>query len=563
MPSENAERAAESEAELDSDSTPPLHPLEWLTFRHRRRLVWIALALGVMGSALLRSVPIGLNATLWTVLFLVAIGWVLRKSEQDRGSDFESPRPTGLRRWFWVPALIFGLCLAWRHSPILSAVALLGAWSSVSLVALRPYSQSLLRAKLTHYCEAIVQTAFNSLVMAFDLLAIEPPERQRRRVQMGELSTEAGGFRAGGYRACANPTSGRSVAVGLLVSALLIAVFGALFVSADRMFEQIVVDRFSFDGRGIGRFALFAFACTWLTGGFLHEATRMIASKSRSTTAPDPASKSSVAQAAPASRSRAWEVLLPLSALNLLFLAFLAVQFWYLFGGNEVFEQVEGLSYSEYAREGFFQLVVVTALTLGVLLGAHAVLKDGGIQVCRAYRVLALALVVQVGVVMASALRRMSLYVDEYGLTELRLYPTAFMGWIAVLLIWFVLTVLREKRQYFAFGALVSAYLIGFTLHGINPDRLIVQVNLDRAERTGHLDSSYLASLSPDAWDLLGTSLSSLSPGDRAEIAQSVLNRAERLEREDWRSWTISRSRALDWVVDHRAELERWAATSR
>ena len=35
---------------------------------------------------------------------------------------------------------------------------------------------------------------------------------------------------------------------------------------------------------------------------------------------------------------------------------------------------------------------------------------------------------------MASALQRVYLYVDEYGLTQLRFYVTAFVAWLAVVL---------------------------------------------------------------------------------------------------------------------------------
>ena len=44
--------------------------------------------------------------------------------------------------------------------------------------------------------------------------------------------------------------------------------------------------------------------------------------------------------------------------------------------------------------------------------------------------------------VIVSALQRMRLYTQEYGLTELRLYTTAFMLWIAAGGVWYLATVL-------------------------------------------------------------------------------------------------------------------------
>ena len=63
-------------------------------------------------------------------------------------------------------------------------------------------------------------------------------------------------------------------------------------------------------------------------------------------------------------------------------------------------------------------------------------------------------------VIMASAFERMRLYQAEYGLSEQRLYPTAFMGWLAVVFVWFCLTVLRGHRERFAFGAMVAGFLL-------------------------------------------------------------------------------------------------------
>jgi len=60
------------------------------------------------------------------------------------------------------------------------------------------------------------------------------------------------------------------------------------------------------------------------------------------------------------------------------------------------------------------------------------------------------------GVVMLSALDHMRLYVDANGLTELRVYTTAFMLWIGFILVWFARTILHNRHARFAFGLLLS-----------------------------------------------------------------------------------------------------------
>src|SRR5690606_9407582 len=96
-------------------------------------------------------------------------------------------------------------------------------------------------------------------------------------------------------------------------------------------------------------------------------------------------------------------------------------------------------------------------------------------------------------VVMASALQRLSLYVQEYGLTELRLYSAAFMLWLAFLFVWFLATVVRGARDRFAAGALAGGLAVLLVLHAVNPDALIARTNLARARESGRFDVDYAA----------------------------------------------------------------------
>src|SRR5205823_3431807 len=65
------------------------------------------------------------------------------------------------------------------------------------------------------------------------------------------------------------------------------------------------------------------------------------------------------------------ELVVVLGALDALFLAFVLVQFRYFFGGANLVETSATLTYSEYARRGFFELVYVAALVLPTLLVIH------------------------------------------------------------------------------------------------------------------------------------------------------------------------------------------------
>jgi hypothetical protein len=62
-------------------------------------------------------------------------------------------------------------------------------------------------------------------------------------------------------------------------------------------------------------------------------------------------------------------------------------------------------------------------------------------------------------VVMASAVQRMRIYTDTYGLTELRLYVFAFLAALALTVVWFLVTVLRGQGHYFLSGCLAIALM--------------------------------------------------------------------------------------------------------
>jgi hypothetical protein len=246
-------------------------------------------------------------------------------------------------------------------------------------------------------------------------------------------------------------------------------------------------------------------------------------------------------------RIGALEACIGLAIVDLLFLAFVLVQLRYLFGGRGLVMARTHLTYAEYARHGFFELVAVAALTLPTLLVGDWLLRanERGRRVFRALAVVLLALLF---VVIASALQRLRLYVDEYGLTELRLYAGGVIVWIAAVCVWFAGTVLRGRRHAFAVGALVSGFAATLALNVANPDALIARTNLDRPR----VDVGYLAGLSDDAVPSLVAGLDRLEPAQRGFLAAELARRD--VATGDWRSWNLSRSRAAAVLDGFRAE---------
>ncbi len=159
-----------------------------------------------------------------------------------------------------------------------------------------------------------------------------------------------------------------------------------------------------------------------------------------------------------------------------------------------------------------------------------------------------------VAVVVVSAVQRMRMYETAYGMTELRLYTTAFMAWVTFVLVWFAATVLPGKRGSFAFGAGLAGVILYLALNAVNPAAVIVRPNAGRA-RNGHsFDAAYATSLGADAVPELLDALADLPKEARCPVANALVDRWS-ADRGDWRTWDISESQAVHAVRAHFAEL--------
>ncbi|HEX2078871.1 MAG TPA: DUF4173 domain-containing protein [Longimicrobium sp.] len=475
-----------------------------------------ALGLGVLGDVLLRSAPWGINLTLWTVALVVAVAGLQRWADADDAAAG------------WIPlALAAAVLVAWRDSPALKALDLAALGVIVGLAMLRARGGEVRLAGLAHHATGLAVSIGDAAAGAARLLL--------RDVRWSELRTDG------------MTRHGIAVVRGGALAFPVLLVFGTLLAAADARFQRLLgaaeLDVPLLIGHG-----MFALAVAWIAGGILR--TMTIGGER-----PGPQFRR------PASLSLGIvEVGMVVGLLDLLFLAFVLVQLPYFFGSADSIVQPGTPTFSQYARRGFFELVTVAGLVLPLLLLADWLLRRERPGHERIFRVLAGAQVALLFVIMGSALHRMRLYQVAYGLTELRLYTTAFMLWLGVVFAWFAHTVLRGRRERFAWGALMTALEALVLLHVVNPDALIVRANAARADASVRFDAPYAASLSADAVPPLLAALPKVSPELRCAAATRLLHRWHESDA-DWRSWSLSRARARAAVSRRYDELSEMLCT--
>ncbi len=314
-------------------------------------------------------------------------------------------------------------------------------------------------------------------------------------------------------------------------SLLGLGVFGTIFASANPVFGSWVnqlLPNLSFNDL-VGRafLACFVFATT-LGAAYL---------------ALNPSDVEVLGGRRPTPLANRFEWLIPVLVVDGVFLAFIAAEARALIGGRDYIEETTGLTYADFVHQGFGQLTLATALTVLVVWVASRRAGESSEDRRWLYGSVGLLCVLTL-LVVASALRGMSVYQDAYGFTTLRLFVDVFEGWLGFVVIAIMVAGVARRGRWLPRLALVwgAAALLGMA--AINPDAWVAGRNIDRYEATQKLDLRYLQTLSADAAPVIVDRLPE-------EVARCVLvtlphNSLREEAVDDARAWNLGRSRAAD-----------------
>ena len=490
----------------------------------RRALAAVTLAslLGVVAQFLFFHEPLGLNALLLTGLFLAA-AWTLR----DGALTFH-------RRDIWLPAsavAFAAFCAIRADAPLLAfdvlaafglATATVGAWSGVPVSALPVVG---LIREAWSLSERLILGAADVLLPAWPRLRIVP-----------KRFAGASGYLGG---------------VGLAVP--FVVVFAVLFSSADAVFARSLENVFDlkriaeFLGETPGRLFI-ALAVAWPAAGALAALYRVprdhVVSRVRSLLAAETAT-------------------VTLALIAALFAIFVTLQLAYLFGGRNTLDAA-AITYSAYARRGFFELIGAVALVGAMLFGLELAVHRRG----RAYLAAALTLLALTAVVLASAWYRLDLYQQAYGWTELRFYANAAIAFLALALVIFAWCVARSRMLFSLQPLAMAAVLVAIAANVIGPSAFVAHQNIARILDPAGLPADAARDLDADTLVLLGGGaiVELVDAFPRLPLSQRLyadillriaLSRRDEDRRPDWQGFNFERERERAALVHARDELLR------
>jgi hypothetical protein len=344
---------------------------------------------------------------------------------------------------------------------------------------------------------------------------------------------------------------------GILIALPIVVIFATLLSSADLIFGQRLeefIELFNLENlpEYIFRLVYILLGAYALAGIFLHAATQSRDEKL-------------VGEEKPVIPSFLGftETAIVLGSVTALFATFVFVQFQYFFGGLKNI-QIDGYTYSEYARRGFGELIAVAFFSLLLILSASGVTRREKKSQRRVFSSLASAIVVLVLVMLVSAFQRLLLYETAYGFSRLRTYTHIFMPWLALLLVAVVILEVTHRERTFALAAVIASLGFSLSLGIMNVDTFIIRQNVDRAIQGEKLDVSYLADLSSDAIPELAAAYQTQSlpvPVKEGVGAALVCYSAENKRDKDsvpWQAFHLSRANAAQILQSLESDLENY-----
>jgi hypothetical protein len=313
---------------------------------------------------------------------------------------------------------------------------------------------------------------------------------------------------------------------GLLIAVPIVTVIGLNLASADAVFASL----FEIDldlGRWVGHVVLVLVAACVAAGWYAQASRPPVTHPTRSVSV------------------GAVEASVVMVSLTGLYAVFAWTQVLVARRGPDYVARTTGLTYAEYARSGFFQLLWVAGATAVVLLVVRSVVVPSSRTAARWIAATGAVAASLTLVVVHAAIVRLDLYESAFGLTLLRYGSASFAWWLGAVFVviatWFALG-LRSRRDWLptALGLVTLAMVVGVNV--ADPEATVMRHNVERALAGESFDVQYALRLSDDSLPTLADSADELAPETAEALRRSLCPVTDRGPVR----WTFSEAAAAD-----------------
>lgn len=424
-----------------------------------RYFLLLSLALGaVFALFFVNAYALGLNAALLAAAMAAATQLALGKlGLRERKRDI-----------FWSASLVLlGLSVAWTANTMTQNVSFLGLFLAELLWLMNAFADI-----LSWRFGRVVSGGFR--LVGRIITHLPEPFRHLAALRRGDRK------------------NAQSVLIGILIAVPLLWIVVSLLASADAAFGALTERMFG--GWSVSKTAQTVIRAVFYT--LIPAAVFYAALAAQTECSEFPAKER---------RAGALVAVTFTGALAVVYAVFCGIQIAVLFAGD-VSALPEGMTYAEYAREGFFQLLLVSGINVAVIITAQRRFVSTW-----ALRALLVFLTVCTYLMEASSAMRMLLYVNAYGLTYLRLLVLWFLALLALILGAAAYTVFHEDFRLFRFTlAACMAFWLVFAF--ARPDAIAARYNLAKhglddtteAEISYECSSDAIGALRPYFADIAG-----------------------------------------------------------
>lgn len=183
----------------------------------------------------------------------------------------------------------------------------------------------------------------------------------------------------------------------------------------------------------------------------------------------------------------------------------------------------EGFSYAEYARQGFFELCSVSVINLVCIIAIGVFIGRGKKNKAAVLKLLTTVFCLCTLILISTAVAKLVMYIDYYGLTEKRIYAMWLMAVIAVVFLVIALGQFISKVRIVAVSCtVVIAMFIPLALCNINA--ITAQYNTERylAGTIEEIDTEHMAELGDSAIPSLVKLATTIDPEKEPDLKHRI-----------------------------------------